>query len=118
MRGNRKTEKAEYDLYDDSFPKHFTKTRCVFALASGECSLQRLATDTQMHPWKYKPRACWSFPIRGVKGEDVLPPDVDRETDPDYVDENYPGYATYLPCAVVDEENGQKWYEKYKYEVE
>lgn len=118
MRSMRKTEKAEYEGYDETFPKHFTKTRCVFALPSGECSLQRIATDLQLHPWRVKPRACWEFPIRGVCGNDIMEPASDRDEDPDYVDENYPGYATFLPCAVVDDIGGKVWYDKYKYEVE
>lgn len=118
MRSKRKTERRSFDGYDIDFPKHFTKTRCVFAMESGECKLQRVATDQQLHPWSIKPRACWSFPIQGVKNDDIIPPASDPENDPDYVDENYPGYASFLPCAVVDNEQGDIWYEKYQNEVE
>lgn len=118
MKSKKKTEKVDFDGYDEDFPKHFTKTRCIFALPSGECRLQRVATDHQLHPWKVKPRACWSFPIQGVEGEEIIPPAADTENDPYYLDESYPGYASFLPCAVVDNENGEVWYEKYKNEVE
>ena len=118
MRSLRKTEKVPFDGYDELFPAHFTKTRCCFAMESGECLLQRVATDHQLHPWKAKPRACWSFPIRGVAGDEILPPPTTDERDPDYVDENYPGYTSFLPCAKPDSENGIPWYEKYANEVE
>ena len=119
MRSMRKTEKKPFDGYDASFPDHFTKTRCVFALDTGECILQRTATDLQMHPWKIKPRACWSFPIGGVSGDIINPPETDQLCDSDYVDDSYPGYATFLPCTdeSMDEE-GIIWFEKYRFEVE
>ena len=118
MRSERKTEKIPYNKYDETFPAHFTKTRCIFALKSGECVLQRASTDLQMHPWKIKPRACWSFPIRGVEGDLIIPPETDQLNDSDYVDESYPGYATFLPCTDEDDVNGQVWYDKYRFEVE
>lgn len=45
MRSCRKTEKVPFDGYDELFPAHFTRTRCCFAMDSGECLLQRVATD-------------------------------------------------------------------------
>lgn len=118
MESERKTNKQPFNGYDNDFPEHFTKTRCVFAMENGECSLQRVATDLQLHPWKIKPRACWSFPIGGVCEDEIIPPPLEGEKDPDYLDENYPGYTSFLPCAKQDYENGEVWYKKYKYEVE
>ena len=117
MRSNRKTEKADYDGYGPSFPKHFTRTRCVFALPSGECSLQRAATDLQLHPWRIKPEGCWLFPLKCAEDGSLLPPTTDRDKDPQYVDESYPGYVSFLDCVKCDD-NGKIWYEKYLHEIE
>ncbi|MBO4819666.1 MAG: hypothetical protein J5528_05945, partial [Firmicutes bacterium] len=117
MRSKRKTEMVERDDYDESFPCHFTKTRCVFELSDGQCSLQRLATDLQLHPWRIKPAACWRFPIRDPKDGSIEPPVTNKDKDPDYVDENYPGYVSFLPCVKSDEE-GISWIRKYRNEIE
>ena len=117
MTNLRKTATKPYPKYGSDFPSHFSKTRCVFSFESGECSLQRLSTDQQMHPWKIKPRACWSFPIPGIYNGEILSPPASREQDPDYIDENYPGYISYLPCATP-QNSGMPWFEKCKNEVE
>lgn len=118
MESQRKTQRKSFEGYDASFPKHFTKTRCVFAMESGECRLQRVTTDLQMHPWKVKPRACWLFPIQKIKDNKIYPPSVMGNEDPDYVDESYPGYSTFLPCTKTDPANGEVWFRKLKHEVE
>lgn len=118
MQSSRKTEKVEKNDYDETYPKHFTKTKCIFELENGECKLQRIATDNQLHPWKVKPKACWAFPIRGVAGDEILPPPTNCDKDPDYIDENYPGYVTFMPCVKVDKNNGVLWYNKYHSEIE
>ena len=89
----------EYKCTD--FPTHFNKTICVFAMENGECLLQRVATDHQLHPWFAKPTACWLFPIRGfIQNEGKMIAPLDKtEKDPDYIDEEYPGYASFLPCG-------------------
>ena len=117
MRSTRKTEKVPYDLYDESFPKHFTRTKCCFIMENGECLLQRVATDLQLHPWKIKPAGCWSFPIKWKDGKHPEHPTTDKEKDPHYVDESYPGYVSFLPC-VREEKDGISWLDKYKYEIE
>ena len=120
MRSERKTAKVPFDGYDSTYPKHFTRTRCVFAMESGECKLQRVATDQQLHPWKIKPRACWSFPIPGVANNEILPPTAAGQPDPNYVDESYPGYVTFLPCVQTQCDSDRKlpWFEKYHFEIE
>ncbi len=118
MRSRRKTEKTEAHDYDASFPAHFTKTKCVFELPSGQCGLQRAATDLQMHPWHVKPMACWSFPIRKVEGERIQPPITDLDEDPDYINESYPGYVSYLPCVKHGRQDGVSWTVKYRNEIE
>jgi hypothetical protein len=107
-----KTASAPHSYQDPNYPPHFSLTRCVFALAGGECSLQRLATDQQLHPWHAKPETCWAFPLRGLRDGSPLPPPGFNQPDPDYVDANYPGYATFLPCdKATTKENGDSWKE-------
>lgn len=118
MESQRKTQRKAFEDYDSSFPKHFTKTRCVFAMETGECRLQRVATDLQMHPWKVKPKVCWLFPIQKIKDKKIYPPCEMGGEDPDYVDENYPGYSTFLPCTKTDPVNGEMWFRKLRHEIE
>jgi hypothetical protein len=101
MENYRKTAVKKHQYISPDYPDHFTQTSCVFTMESGECLLQRVATDHQLHPWYAKPCACWSFPIRGfdkTNGTLVAPTNY-GEQDPDYLDENYPGYVTFLPCG-------------------
>jgi len=69
--GNRTiTRKQEYN---DSFPVNLSKTRCVFGLESGECSLQARSIELGLHPWKMKPEPCWLFPLRVETDELIFP---------------------------------------------
>lgn len=102
--------------YEGDYPKHFGKTRCVFCSDDGRCSLQVAATELQMHPWAVKPQACWSFPIHGIKDGEILPPPRLDEQDPNYIDENYPGYVTCLECGKARTE-GVSWKDIYKNEI-
>ncbi|MCH5153528.1 MAG: hypothetical protein J1F68_06230, partial [Clostridiales bacterium] len=66
--------------------------------------------------WKYKPMACWSFPIRGCRNNKLIPPPASQEEDENNLGPNYPGYAWFLPCV-----NGSKvipWKKYYKKEIE
>ncbi|QIZ06826.1 hypothetical protein HFZ78_08980 [Priestia megaterium] len=65
----RKTATRPYLYKNPSFPMHFEKTRCVFAYENGLCSLQAAATALDMHPWKFKPKACWAFPLAIKNGK-------------------------------------------------
>jgi Fe-S-cluster containining protein len=112
----RKTATKPHTYRKEGYPAHFEQTRCVFVLPNNECSLQRVATDLDYHPWKVKPRTCWMFPIRkGVNGEIKAPP---KQNEPDdyYVDETYPGYIKYLPCGN-DTKSGVEWYKILKQEI-
>ncbi|WP_209444113.1 hypothetical protein, partial [Paenibacillus ihuae] len=93
----------------------FDQTRCVFSNDTGLCSLQAAATENDMHPWKYKPLACWVFPLSMENGLISGPPAQDQ-IDPDYVDETYPGYTKYVTCGSHDN-NGEIWYKKYYNEI-
>lgn len=112
----RKTATKTHTYQKEGYPAHFEQTRCVFVLPNNECSLQRVATDLDYHPWKVKPRTCWLFPIRkGVNG-DIKAPPKHNEQDDDYVDETYPGYIKFLPYGN-DKETGLEWYKNLKQEI-
>lgn len=113
----RKTEKKPYNYKDPLYPKHFTRTRCVFADENGKCMLQKAATENQLHPWFAKPRACWSFPLLGIRDGKVISPPKLGKKDPDFINESYPGYVTYLPCGKAHDD-GISWKLLYKKEIE
>lgn len=96
----KKTEKRPYEYLSKDFPAHFTKTRCVFALADGRCSLQVRAVELFLHPWKYKPLACWVFPLTGCRHGKIQPPPTSQEEDKNNIGPEYPGYESFLPCVV------------------
>ncbi|MCH5584067.1 ATP-binding protein [Shimazuella sp. AN120528] len=112
----RKTAVKPHTYTSEHFPIHFEKTRCVFALENGLCSLQKAATELDFHPWKFKPTACWSFPIRWKSGKISGPP-AREEQDPDYIDENYPGYSKFVPCAK-HQNDGISWFKHYQQELQ
>lgn len=112
----KKTATKEFD-YKGDYPKHFNKTRCVFCNDEGLCSLQVVATDLQMHPWAVKPRACWSFPIHGVRDGKIISPPKLKEPDPNNIGPEYPGYVTFLPCGKA-QIRGKSWKDIYKNEIE
>jgi hypothetical protein len=99
-----------------NYPKHFTNTRCVFAFDDGVCSLQRLATDLDYHPWKFKPEACWMYPITAFPFGEPMSPPKREDKDLYYIDESYPGYSKFLPCSI-ENADGKPWYEVYKQEI-
>lgn len=112
----RKTASKPHQYQTPSFPEHFEKTRCVFAYESGLCSLQKVATDMDLHPWKFKPKACWAFPLTLENGQICGPPSSQKD-DPDNIGEHYPGYTSLVPCGRSDQ-SGRDWYEVYKQEIQ
>ena len=69
--GNRtKTRDQEYN---DDFPDMLPKTRCVFGLENGLCSLQVRSIELGLHQWKIKPQPCWMFPMRSEDNELIFP---------------------------------------------
>lgn len=112
----RKTEKREYEYKSGNYPKHFTRTRCVFAYEDGICSLQLAATENDLHPWKAKPIACWMAPISTRKGDFSGPPKREEKDSHD-MGSSYPGYIKCLPCAIENDE-GENWSSIYKKEIE
>ena len=64
------------------YPAHFPETACAFLLDDARCALQVVAEAKGLHPWHYKPLACWMHPIS------ISPEGIrlhDRASDP------YPG---------------------------
>lgn len=117
MEDERKTATREHSFQSEDYPLHFTKTICVFAAEKGGCLLQKVATEKQLHPWKIKPRACWSFPLRGIRNGRILSPPKEGEEDPSYIDESYPGYITFCPCAKPVKD-GMSWSKLFYNEIE
>lgn len=111
-----------------NYPSHFTNTKCIFSLTNGDCALQRYAIDNGYHPWKFKPKACWLFPLTentDITEENqplVNPPltSLDKDKDPNNLGEQYPGYVTYIPCVETPDAYSEQiiWYDKYIHEIE
>lgn len=112
--GNKTAVKShEYKRFD--FPEHFNKTRCVFALEDGRCSLQFYAIEHNIDQYKYKPIACQVFPIETLKGE-ILTPLMSFEKDKYFMGANYPGYTNYAPCGI-NRCDGRPWREVCNFEI-
>jgi hypothetical protein len=82
------TRKQEYN---DSFPDVLSKTRCIFGLENGACSLQSRSIELGLHPWELKPEPCWLFPLRAETTELIFPfTNSSRE---------YDNFMKFFPCA-------------------
>ncbi|MBU5615038.1 hypothetical protein [Geomonas azotofigens] len=51
-----------------------------------------------------------------LKEGELAPPPTPGEPDPDYVDESYPGYASFVPCGKVAPD-GRPWDEEFAGEI-
>jgi len=112
----KRTIRVPHAFERQDFPNHFARTKCVFALPSGECSLQKAATENLCHPWKVKPELCWEFPLIGLFNDNALEkPHYFGEPDPGFYDECHPGYLSFMPCAKTDPE-GKSWKRMYRTE--
>ena len=60
--GNRTITREQ--KYNDNYPDTLPKTRCIFGLENGACSLQSRSIELGLHPWEFKPVPCWLFPLR------------------------------------------------------
>lgn len=96
--------------------KHCNKTRCIFCSENNLCSLQVVATELQMHPWAVKPKACWSFPIQGVRDGKIIPPLSDK-TDSKDARAEFASYFSGLPCGET-QTHGESWRDIYLNEIE
>jgi len=77
--------------YSDDFPEYLPKTRCIFGLENGACSLQSRSIELNLHPWEIKPKSCWLFPLRAETDVLIFPFTIrSRE---------YDGFFIDFPCA-------------------
>ena len=104
----RKTAVRAHAYRAPGFPAHFARTRCVFALADGRCSLQVLAEALGEHPWARKPRACWLHPLHETPAG-LVPPPVDPAADRDRWP-GYPGFVSFTECGR-HRPDGRPWSE-------
>jgi len=77
--------------YSDSFPEFLPKTRCIFGLENGACSLQSRSLELGLHPWEIKPKSCWLFPLRAETDAIIFPFTIKSR--------EYDGFMEYFPCA-------------------
>ena len=94
----------------DGFPPHFPRTRCVFLDADHRCVLQRVAVDSEMHPWWWKPVSCWMHPLlfrRRADGRPVL--GLARAGDDPAERAGYPGFGSCTPCGMPAEGGEPAW---------
>ncbi len=45
------------------YPAHFPETACALLLDDARCALQVAAEEKGLHPWHFKPLACWLHPV-------------------------------------------------------
>ena len=87
--GNRtKTREQEYN---DDFPDILPRTRCIFGLENGACSLQVRAIEVGLHQWEIKPKSCWLFPLRTETGTLIYPFTISSR--------EYDNFMRFFPCA-------------------
>jgi hypothetical protein len=110
----RKTATRPHEYRHPQYPAHFTRTRCVFADDQARCELEKLARANGLHPWSFKPTTCWMFPLQDEDGEPAAP--VCSATEDPFHTEEYPGYATWVPCGRHDAE-GLPWREALQMEI-
>ena len=77
--------------YSDSFPGHLPKTRCVFGLENGACSLQSRSVEIGLHPWEIKPKSCWLCPLRAEINMLIFPFTIYSRA--------YDGFLEGFPCG-------------------
>jgi len=87
--GNRTITKNQE--YNDDFPEHLPKTRCIFGLENGACSLQSRSIELMLHPWEIKPKPCWLFPLRAEENALIFPFTIHSY--------EYDGFLMDFPCG-------------------
>ena len=89
LNGNRTITREQE--YNDDFPEFLSKTRCIFGLENGACSLQSRSIELGLHPWEMKPEPCWLFPLRVETDELIFP--FTRSS------REYDNFMRYFPCG-------------------
>ena len=110
----RKTATRPHTYRSPSFPAHFPRTRCVFGDDDGFCELEKFARRRGDRPWRFKPSACWLFPLSVENGVPVPPPQ-DPTQDP-YYQPDYPGFVSAVPCGRHDPV-GLPWWQTLREEI-
>lgn len=82
----------------DGYPPHFHDTACSFLLEDGRCALQSLAIARGLHPWHFKPLACWLHPISITASGVELP---DELSDP-YREGDGGGFSSQTFCGRTE----------------
>ena len=77
--------------------------------------LQVLSVQRGLHKWSYKPHSCSLFPLQIIENNPAAPPATD-EQDPNYLGEDYPGYASYVSCGR-HRDDGIPWKESLSEEI-
>ena len=77
--------------YIDTFPEDLPKTRCIFGLENGACSLQSRSVELGLHPWEIKPKSCWLFPLRAEREALIFPFTFSSR--------EYDGFLEGFPCG-------------------
>ncbi len=111
-----KTAVKYFNYTRNDFPQHFNRTRCVFALDDGSCSLQSFAIKNGIDQFLYKPIACKIFPLE-TSQDGILNPLRSYERDKYFTGVSYPGYTNYTPCGV-NRCDGDLWTKVLKLEVD
>jgi len=97
--GNRTITREQE--YNDDFPDMLTKTRCVFGLENGLCSLQARSIELGLHQWEMKPEPCWLFPLR-VECEELIFPYTGNARE----------YDNFMKCFPCGRKKSKKWWKQ------
>ncbi|HEX2095639.1 MAG TPA: hypothetical protein VHG28_24795 [Longimicrobiaceae bacterium] len=80
------------------YPAHLGDTACTLLLEDSRCALQVLAEARGLHPWHYKPLACWLHPI-SLSAEGIR---LHDETSDPYREDGYAGFTSQTHCGRTD----------------
>ena len=104
--GNRTITREQE--YNNDFPDFLPRTRCVFGLETGECSLQSRSIELGLHQWEMKPEPCWLFPLR-VEYDMLIFPFTIRSRE-------YDNFMKYFPCKK--KRSRKEWKKEMHEEIE
>ena len=100
LEDRRKTNKIYCDDYKPDYPKHFTKTKCVFRNNDRTCQLEKVANIIGAKVSDIKPISCRKFPLQKVANEYKIPSGEDKYN----LGDEYPGYISFMPCVKQSEQ--------------
>ena len=103
INGNRTVTRDQE--YNDDFPVMLPRTRCIFGLENGACSLQARSIELGLHQWELKPEPCWLFPLRAEIDELIFP-----------FSKNSFEYDNFMRCFPCGKKKSKKEWKKYMHE--